>query len=130
MCDFSGFEEPEMVKERPVIVLAGPMKGRGALVTVVPLSTVEPPTLMPYHLKMPKQCLPKNGMFQERDSWVKGDMIYTVAFHRLDLIRVGPRDRRTGKRVYYLNVLSRERMRDIYACVLHGMHMGHLVAHI
>lgn len=41
MCDFSGFKEPEMVKVRPVVVLAK-HKHNARLVTIVPLSTTEP----------------------------------------------------------------------------------------
>lgn len=69
-------------------------------------------------------------MFQDGESWVKGDMIYTVGFHRLDLIRLGTKDLNTGKRQYYRNRLSRDRMKEIYNCVLHGLNLGHLGQHI
>lgn len=36
MCDFRGYEEPEMVKKRPVVVIAR-NRHNGKLVTVVPL---------------------------------------------------------------------------------------------
>jgi mRNA interferase MazF len=126
--DFSiGFAEPEMVKsKRPVVVISPSMQGRDQLVTVVALSTVEPPKLMPYHMKLPRACLPQLGQFEGRDSWVKGDMVYALGWHRLDLLQLGKRDQRTGKRLYFTNVLSRERMREIYACVLAGMGLGHL----
>jgi hypothetical protein len=35
-----------------------------------------------------------------------------------------------GMRQYFTNRLSRERMREIYACVLHGLNMGDLATHI
>jgi uncharacterized protein YifN (PemK superfamily) len=128
ICDFSkGFKEPEIVKSnRPVIVLTPPFKGRAGLVTVVPLGTKEPTEIMPYHCKLPKNCMPQVGLFQDNDSWVKGDLLYTVGFHRLDLIRLGKRDPNTGKRLYYLNRLGRERMKEIYTCVLHGLNIGNL----
>lgn len=131
-CDFSeGFKEPEMVKaKRPVIVIAPSMKGRGRLVTIVALSTQEPNPVMPYHLKLPRACLPQIGQFEGKDSWVKGDMLYTAGFHRLDFIRLGKRDINTGKRIYFLNCLSRERMREVYGCVLNGMNLGRLVEHL
>jgi len=126
-CDFSqGFREPEMVKnKRPVVVLTGSMVGRSNLVTVVPLSTVVPEQTQPYHYQIPKHSMPMIGRFQTNDSWVKGDMIYTVAFHRLDLILLGKK-LPNGKREYFTNRLGREQMKAIYSCVLHGLNLGHL----
>ncbi|VAW97396.1 hypothetical protein MNBD_GAMMA21-2502 [hydrothermal vent metagenome] len=51
LCDFSqGFRAPEMVKsKRPVIVLTPSFSHRSGLVTVVPLSTVRPDPIMPFH---------------------------------------------------------------------------------
>ena len=82
LCDFyQGFKAPEMVKsKRPVIVLAGKMKGRSGLVTIAPLSTAEPIRLQPYHYKISRQLMPMAGKFQANDSWLKGDMVYTVGF--------------------------------------------------
>lgn len=120
-----------MVKRRPVLVIAGAFKGRGNLVTIVGLSTVTPDPLMPFHMALPRASLPQLGEFQgQRDTWVKGDMIYTVGFHRLDLIKLGKRDPRTGRRMYFRDCLSRTRMVDVYGCVLHGMNMGHLADHV
>jgi uncharacterized protein YifN (PemK superfamily) len=132
LCDFSqGFREPEMVKsKRPVIVLTGVSRSRPNLVTVVPLSTKEPDPIMPYHYQLPRNCMPQIGRFQDSDSWVKGDLLYTVGFHRLDLIRLGKRDPNTGQRIYYRNRLSRDRMREIYSSVLHGLNLGHLSEYI
>ncbi len=131
-CDFSrGFKEPEMVKSnRPVIVLTSPQKQKTGLVTIVPLSTVEPNPIMPCHYKLSRNCMPQIGRFQLSDSWVKGDLIYTVGFHRLDLIQLGKRDPNTGKRLYYTNRLGRERMGEIYKCVLHGLNLGGLSRHL
>ena len=131
-CDFStGFKEPEMVKSgRPVIVVSPRMRGRADLVTVVALSTVAPDPVMQFHLQLPRACLPQLGHFQEKDTWVKGDMVYAVGFHRLDLIRLGKRDPQTNRRLYFRNRLGKEHMKQIYACIMHGMNMGHLVPHI
>ncbi len=86
-------KESETVKNnRPVIILTPDYKGRAGLVTVVPLGTKEPTDIMPYHYKLPRNCMPQVGRFQDNDSWVKADLIYTVAFHRLNLIRLGTRD--------------------------------------
>lgn len=132
LCDFSeGFKQPEMVKSgRPALVIAPSIQGRDpCLVTIVGLSTVQPNPVMPFHLKLPKASLPMLGEFQGNDTWVKGDMLYAVGFHRLDLIKLGKRDQ-NGKRIYFSNCLSRERMREVYACVLHGMNLGAMAVHL
>lgn len=130
-CDFSqGFKEPEMVKnKRPVIILTGAIRGRAKLATIVPLSTVKPAIIQPYHYLIPKQSMPMLDIFQRNDSWLKGDMIYTVGFHRLDLIQLGTRDA-NGKRQYYKTRLGREQMKQIYQCVMHGLNLPNLVPHI
>jgi mRNA interferase MazF len=82
ICDFSpSFKEPEMVKRRPVLVVADVFKGRGR--------------------------------------------VLTVGFHRLDAIQLGTRDQR-GKREYFKQRLGRERMRDVYACILHGLNLSEI----
>lgn len=57
---------------------------------------------------------------------MKGDMIYTVGFHRLDLIRLRKKDKVTGKRLYFKQKLGRDQMREIYKCALHGINLGGL----
>ncbi|MEX0730602.1 MAG: type II toxin-antitoxin system PemK/MazF family toxin [Aquisalimonadaceae bacterium] len=132
LCDFSeGFREPEMVKSgRPVVVLSPAMQGRQRLVTVVALSSARPDPVMPYHYHLPRSCLPQLGRFDRAETWVKGDMIYTVGFHRLDLIQLGRRNPNTGKRVYFSDRLGRERMREIYSCVLRGLNLSALCKHL
>lgn len=132
LSDFSdGFKEPEMVKSnRPVIVLTPPISGRSNLVTILALSTSCPSSIMPYHYKLPKASMPQLGRFQEKDTWVKADMIYTVGFHRLDLIRLGKRDVNTQKRLYFTRRLGRAQMSEIYKCMLHGLNLGHLGVHL
>jgi uncharacterized protein YifN (PemK superfamily) len=131
LCDFEpGFAEPEMVKKkRPVVVLTGAIKGRANLVTVVPLSHAEPKPPQPYHYKIPRTSLPMSGKFQDEDSWLKGDMIYTVGFHRLNLIMLGRRGP-DNKRLYFKNHLGREQMRLIYQCVMHGLNLSYLSNHV
>ncbi|MBT7307166.1 MAG: type II toxin-antitoxin system PemK/MazF family toxin [Gammaproteobacteria bacterium] len=131
LCDFSnGFKAPEMVKSgRPVVVISKPIEGRSNLVTILCLSTVEPNPVESFHYRIPKNSMPQLGRFQRSDSWVKGDMIYTVGFHRLDLIRLGKRDV-GGKRVYFLQKLGRDQMKEIYKCALHGVGLGNLCEHL
>jgi len=131
LCDFSqGFKKPEMVKnKRPVVVLSGPIKGRANLVTVAPLSSVEPTPVQEYHYRIPKQSMPMVGIFQTNDSWLKGDMIYTVVFHRLNLILLG-KTGTDGKRLYFTNKLGPDQMKQIYQCILHGLNLGKLAIHV
>ncbi|MEE8057670.1 MAG: type II toxin-antitoxin system PemK/MazF family toxin [Pseudomonadales bacterium] len=57
-CDFSkGFQPPEMVKVRPVIVITPQLPGRPGLCTVVPISSVEPKPMQAYHHKMDPNSL-------------------------------------------------------------------------
>jgi len=130
LCDFdTGFIAPEMVKnKRPVIVISPKAKRGGQLVTIVACSTRTPEPIESHHYKLPKTSLPKIGRYQNDDTWVKGDMIYTVGFHRLNLIQVGKEA--DGKRVYHKNRLGRDQMKDVYGCVLHALNLGHVIEHI
>ncbi|MCF6807215.1 type II toxin-antitoxin system PemK/MazF family toxin [Thiotrichales bacterium 19S9-12] len=131
LCDFSqGFKEPEMVKnKRPVIVITGSIQGRSHLVTVVPLSTKKPTEIQPYHYEIPKRSMPMIGRFQNSSSWVKGDMLYTVGFHRLNLIRLGKKNAQ-GKRAYFQQRLSRDQMKIVLQCVLNGLNLNQLTQHL
>ena len=116
-----------MVKaSRPVVVISPELKGRDNLVTVVALSTKKPNSVMDYHYRVPINSMPQVGTFQKEESWLKGDMIYTVGFHRLDLIKLGSRNPNTGKRVYFRRCLSKQQMAEIYKCVLFGLNLGDL----
>lgn len=85
ICDYQGFVVPEMVKVRPVVVLARNRRNR-RLVTVVPLSTTEPALLEDHHHALARNPLPG----RERIScWVKCDMVTTVSLGRLDRYKVG-----------------------------------------
>lgn len=72
--------------------------------------------------------MPMLRKYQENDSWVKGDMVYTLGFHRLDLILLGKEA--NGRRLYFKNKLGRDQMREIYQCILHGLNLGHLGMHL
>ena len=82
-CDFSqGFSEPEMVKNRPVIVLTPRIKDRPGLCTVAALSGTPPEKVMPCHAQtdiMPVLPTP----FESKGIWVKGDMVNAVSYIRL-----------------------------------------------
>lgn len=55
-------------------------------------------------------------------------MVNTVAFHRLDLIRLG-KDR-TGKRIYRYNTLTIEQIKMIRECVLRALGLSLLTKHL
>lgn len=126
MCDFGkGFEPPEMVKKRPVVVISKKLKGVSGLCTVVAISTVKPSPIEEWHCLIPEDCMPDSRFFQGKESWIKGDMIYRVGFHRLDRIKLG-RDPKTGKRLYFKSSLETDRLNQIYSCVLASLGLGYL----
>ena len=91
MCDFNtGFQLPEMVKNRPVVVISPPPKQMIHLCTIVPLSTVVPVPVEPFHHRMDPRSL--IGLHRTQDSWAKCDMLYTVSLKRLNKVggRRGP----------------------------------------
>ncbi|WP_407334350.1 type II toxin-antitoxin system PemK/MazF family toxin [Enterovibrio sp. 27052020O] len=126
MCDFKGMKEPEMVKRRPVIVTRSSRKGP-KLVQIACLSTAKPEPTLNHHMHIEDKFLPRDDFFQGKETWLKGDMLYTVSFDRLDYIRLG---RDNQKRIYFKQSLSRENMRKVLSCVLHGMNLGHLCEHL
>ena len=128
-CDFDqGFKEPEMVKNRPVVVVSPPISWRPGLCTVVALSLTAPVPPRPYHCKITvNPPLPKPWLSVE--IWVKGDMIATVGFHRLNLIRLD-RDDDTKVRRYRMNLLAPDQMRAVRACVLHALGLFALTKHL
>ncbi|MBI3438557.1 MAG: type II toxin-antitoxin system PemK/MazF family toxin [Proteobacteria bacterium] len=118
-----GFVEPEMVKTRPVIVITPRLRNRDGLCTVVPLSLTEPSPVQNYH------CLVQLGVtlphpWNGNEGWAKADMLATVGFHRLDLIRLG-KDHE-GKRKYLQRTIAADQLRLIQTCVLHALNLGHL----
>lgn len=80
-CDFTLFSPPEMTKDRPVLTLNS---SSGGLVTIVGLSS-RANHLSSLHYKLPKRSLPNIPLFTRGDTWVKGDMVYRVSLHRLNL---------------------------------------------
>ncbi|WP_191112334.1 type II toxin-antitoxin system PemK/MazF family toxin [Acinetobacter lwoffii] len=80
MCNFDGFISPEMVKNRPVIVLTK-NKDNPKLVTIVPISTTEPHEITDLHVEIV-------GPLDGEKAWVKCDMVTTVCLERLDRLRI------------------------------------------
>lgn len=115
MCDFVGFVEPEMVKKRPIVVIARNKKNN-KLVTIVPLSTTAPDTLELHHYKLPFNPVPmQNG----KPCWAKCDMISTISIDRLDRLK------RNGARA---NIeLDKKDIDSIRACSMHGLELQNIV---
>lgn len=104
-CKFEGLKTPEMVKERPVIIMTKKLPFRKDLFTVLPLSTTKPPKILDWHYKLDKKYIP-NTPFFKGDCWVKADMVYTLSVKRMWLIRLG------GGRYFY-DLLPDDIMQDI-----------------
>jgi uncharacterized protein YifN (PemK superfamily) len=128
VCNFDeGFRKPEMIKSRPVVVISPKISIRAGLCTVVPLSTTPPQPQMPYHCML-KIDPPLPSPWDVPEVWIKGDMIYSVGFHRLDLIRIG-KDR-SGNRVYRTEPLPKADIQRIRACVLCSLGLAALKKHL
>lgn len=112
-----GFRPPEMVKRRPAIVLSPPIPGRSFLCTIVPLSTTEPRQAQPHHMRIALDP-PLPHPYSSPVMWVKGDIVLTVAFHRLRLLFNG---RDQGQRVYDVRVLDPETFEQVRRCVRRGL---------
>lgn len=99
ICDFRGYEVPEIIKIRPVIVIRRHRTNR-LLVTVVPLSTTPAQTVLAHHLQLESHLQGANPV-----CWAKCDIVATVSLGRLD--RIKSKDRH-GKRTYKIDELSSE----------------------
>ena len=125
VCNFDkGFKEPEMVKRRPVIVLSPRLRKRDSLCTVIPLSTTAPEKTMDYHYSL-NFTKPLPPPWDAENMWVKGDMLYTVGFHRLELIRT--KKNKDGTRKYIQPIINKEDLENIQNAGLHGIGMSHKV---
>jgi len=101
ICNFdTGFRVPEMVKQRPVVVVSRTSTHWRGLCTVVPFSTTDPIPRMPWHVSMSNPLyghLPEHHVFGGSGLvWAKCDMLYTVAFERVTRVH----RRVNGKRDY------------------------------
>jgi uncharacterized protein YifN (PemK superfamily) len=108
ICDFRGYEVPEMVKIRPVVVIRK-HRSNSLLVTVVPLSTTAPDQMLEHHLELHSHLQGASPV-----CWAKCDMIATVSLSRLD--RIKRRDRQ-GKRVYVISQLDTDEFYAIKVAV-------------
>ncbi len=83
ICDFdTGFQPPEMVKKRPVVVMSPKDSHHRQLCTVIPFSTTEPTPVRRWHHSLAHVKVP--GMQAQAPMWAKCDMLVTVGFDRLN----------------------------------------------
>ncbi|PWE47947.1 type II toxin-antitoxin system PemK/MazF family toxin [Pseudomonas prosekii] len=108
ICDFRGYEIPEMIKVRPVVVIRK-HRTNNLLVTVVPLSTTAPDYFLDHHLKLASHLHGASPV-----CWAKCDMVATVSLSRLD--RIKSRDRR-GKPFYSISQLETDEFAAVKAAV-------------
>lgn len=60
ICDFTtGFQKPEMIKKRPVVVLSPRPRRKTQLCTVIPLSTTKPLPIESHHHCLDSASLPE-----------------------------------------------------------------------
>ncbi|WP_425262486.1 type II toxin-antitoxin system PemK/MazF family toxin [Salipiger marinus] len=112
-----GFRPPEMVKRRPCVVLSPPIPGRARLCSIVPLSTTPPNPTLPHHMQISlNPSLPTP--YESPTMWVKGDIVLTVAFHRLRLLFSHWEH---GQRVYDVRVLDHATLERVKECVRQGL---------
>ncbi|EUB76867.1 PemK family protein [Pseudomonas sp. GM41(2012)] len=108
ICDFRGYEVPEMIKVRPVVVIRK-HRTNSLLVTVVPLSTTAPDRVLEHHLELQSHLQGASPI-----CWAKCDMVATVSLSRLD--RIKSRDRH-GKRIYVISQLETDEFYAIKVAV-------------
>lgn len=127
LCDYNGSISPEMDKTRPVVVISPSFKSRYKLATVVALSTSDPKTVEAYHHKFTLNP-PLPAPFNSPQMWVKGDMIFTASFDRLDRFKMGKNA--FGKRAYGIRHVPAETLPEIHKAVLNGLGLGRLTPHL
>jgi len=87
------------------------------LCAIVPLSTSPPNPALPHHMQIAfEPPLPKP--YDAPVMWLKGDVVLTVAFHRLRLLFS---NWDSGQRVYDVRILDDETMEKIRECVRAGL---------
>jgi uncharacterized protein YifN (PemK superfamily) len=112
-----GFRNPEMGKRRPAVILSPEIPGRPLMCAIVPLSTTPPSIILPHHMKIIFDP-PLPEPYQAPTVWLKGDIVLTVAFHRLRLLFSRWNG---GQRVYDVRVLDAATFASVQQCVRSGL---------
>ena len=111
-----GFRSPGMVKRRPAIILSPAIPGGHLLCTIVPLSTTAPPGALQHHMQLTLDP-PRPHPYFSTTMWVKGDIVLTVAFHRLRFLTTG---KSQGQRHYDIRILDASTVEKLRNCVRAG----------
>ena len=112
ICDFdTGFQPPEMVKKRPVLVVSVKDSHGRKLCTVVPFSTAQPFPVEAWHHSLAHVRVP--GLQAAAPMWAKCDMLATVSFERMNKPYVKTRH----GRAYRDMTLDKADMLCIEACL-------------
>jgi len=84
MCEFDhpAFMRPEMQKMRQCVVISPRYRRHTGCCIIVPISTVAPERIEPYHYQLPNGVYP--CLDPQEPLWIKGDMVTHAAFARLD----------------------------------------------
>lgn len=116
ICNYStGFQAPEMIKERLAVVVSPRLPNRNDLCTVVPLSKTPPRKNVAYQCKVQLPVDPPEP-YEGQIKWAKADMLATVGLARLTLPYTG-RDPSTGKRKYLNIILADDELLKIRAAI-------------
>lgn len=121
ICHFGlGFRAPEMVKTRPVMVISPKTQIWTKLCIVVPISSLAPDPVEQHHYKLPKGLVPDK---KYKEAWIKGDTLMAVSSHRLDRVKIKPRE-------YVVPVASPDVLKEVQKCVLHATGLQALTRHL
>jgi mRNA interferase MazF len=112
MCDFTGFQIPEMVKTRPVVVVSPRLPYRSYIVAIVPLSTTEPKHNLPYCYRLSKNYNPLDD--EDLPVWAKADLLLNIGTYRLNGFKIAPRK-------YATPAVSGEDLQGIRKAILAGL---------
>ncbi|MDI3336397.1 type II toxin-antitoxin system PemK/MazF family toxin [Defluviimonas aestuarii] len=89
MCDFRGFQVPEMVKVRPVMIISPRLPYRGDIAAIVPLSLTAPLHNLPFNVRLSRNYNPLEA--DDLPVWAKCDMLMNLSIRRLEGFKVGRR---------------------------------------
>ena len=121
MCDFSGFQPPEMVKVRPVVVISPKLPFRSEIVTIVPISLTAPRHDLPFVYKLSKNYHPLEP--NDLACCAKCDMVMNLGRNCLDGFKI-------GRRQWVIPDMLPHDLARIRAAVCHGLGMGHLLSEL
>ncbi len=112
MCDFRGFEIPEMVKVRPIMVISPRLPYRSGLAAIVPISLTAPQHAEPFVVRLSKNYHPRED--DALPCWAKCDMVLNIGLQRLEGFKIGRRQWATPQ-------ASADDLRAVRIGVLHGL---------